>query len=161
MDDLELEAEPMASYLTTATMGEFDLRAYRADGLRFWDAVDPDLYVPITPRTAQFAVSQQSEPSTSACSGRSACRPGCDLSFWVTRDTELDWDFLFVEARGRHRRLDDAPRSERPHLPGHRLLLPGLARAASVPRALPDRERRRDLRSFRHDGRVECHQRGQ
>jgi Peptidase family M1 domain/Peptidase M1 N-terminal domain/Immune inhibitor A peptidase M6 len=92
--------EPMASYLTTATMGEFDLRGYRADGLRFWDAVDPDLYVPITPRTGtQFAVSQQSEPSYKRLQ-RTISVPagGATLSFWVTRDTELDWDFLFVEA---------------------------------------------------------------
>jgi aminopeptidase N len=33
----------MASYLTTATIGEFDLRAYKEDGTRYWDAVDPDL----------------------------------------------------------------------------------------------------------------------
>lgn len=38
--------EPMASYLTTATIGEFDLRAYREKGVRYWDAVDPDLSVP-------------------------------------------------------------------------------------------------------------------
>jgi aminopeptidase N len=35
--------EPMASYLTTATIGQFDLRAYKKNGVRFWDAVDPDL----------------------------------------------------------------------------------------------------------------------
>ena len=27
--------EPMASYLTTASIGEFDLRAYRDDGIRY------------------------------------------------------------------------------------------------------------------------------
>ena len=37
--------EPMASYLATATMGQFDLRRYRtADGLRMYDAFDPDLF---------------------------------------------------------------------------------------------------------------------
>jgi aminopeptidase N len=35
--------EPMAPYLVTLAVGEFDLRAYEADGLAFWDAVDPDL----------------------------------------------------------------------------------------------------------------------
>ena len=41
---------------------------------------------------------------------------GATLSFQVTRDTEPDWDFLFVEAHtaGR-RRLDDAARRQRPH----------------------------------------------
>jgi len=37
--------DPMAPYLATATIGQFDLRAYRTpDGLRMYDAVDPDLY---------------------------------------------------------------------------------------------------------------------
>ena len=37
--------EPMAPYLATATIGQFDLRRYRTpDGLRMYDAVDPDLY---------------------------------------------------------------------------------------------------------------------
>jgi aminopeptidase N len=37
--------EPMASYLATATIGQFDLRQYRtADGLRMYDALDPDLF---------------------------------------------------------------------------------------------------------------------
>jgi aminopeptidase N len=33
--------EPMASYLTTATIGEFEINAYKKKGIRFWDAVDP------------------------------------------------------------------------------------------------------------------------
>jgi len=37
--------DPMAPYLATATIGQFDLRTYRTpDGLRMYDAVDPDLY---------------------------------------------------------------------------------------------------------------------
>jgi aminopeptidase N len=37
--------EPMASYLATATIGQFDLRRYRTpDGLRMYDALDPDLF---------------------------------------------------------------------------------------------------------------------
>jgi aminopeptidase N len=35
--------EPMATYLVTLAVGEFDLREYEADGIRFWDAVDPAL----------------------------------------------------------------------------------------------------------------------
>ena len=44
--------EPMAPYLATATIGQFDLRTYRtADGLRMYDAVDPDLYdEPVDPQ---------------------------------------------------------------------------------------------------------------
>ena len=38
--------EPMASYLTTATVGEFDLHSYEADGISYVDAIDPDLFGP-------------------------------------------------------------------------------------------------------------------
>ena len=33
--------EPMATYLATIAVGEFDLRAYEAGGIAYWDAVDP------------------------------------------------------------------------------------------------------------------------
>jgi hypothetical protein len=92
--------EPMASYLTTATIGEFDLRAYREDGIRYWDALDPDLLVPPTPRTGeQFALSQVANLSYKRLS-RTISVPddGAQLSFWVIRDTEPAWDFMFVEA---------------------------------------------------------------
>jgi aminopeptidase N len=35
--------EPMASYLATATAGQFDMKYYRAGGLRYIDALDPAL----------------------------------------------------------------------------------------------------------------------
>lgn len=94
-------SKPMASYLTTATMGEFDLRAYRSGRIRFWDAIDPDLFSPpAVPRTGeQFAISQRGEPSYKRLA-RTIAVPadGATLSFWITRDTEPDWDFVFVEA---------------------------------------------------------------
>ncbi len=93
--------EPMASYLTTATMGEFDLHAYKKSGLRFWDAIDPDLFDPVAePRTgSQFAISQSSEPSYKRLERTiSVPAAGATLSFWVTRSTEQNWDFMFVEA---------------------------------------------------------------
>jgi aminopeptidase N len=37
-------AEPMATYLTVLAVGQYDVRQYQADGIRFWDAIDPDLY---------------------------------------------------------------------------------------------------------------------
>ena len=93
--------EPMASYLTTATIGEFDLRAYKVDGIRYWDALDPDLFDPVAePRTGeQYAISQQSQPSFKRLA-RTISVPagGATLSFWITRDTEPSWDFVFVEA---------------------------------------------------------------
>jgi aminopeptidase N len=36
--------EPMASYLAMMAIGEFDLRAYRDSGIRYWDGLDPDLF---------------------------------------------------------------------------------------------------------------------
>ena len=44
-------AEPMASYLTTVNIGEFDTRRYRtSDGRWMYDAIDPDLFTePVDP----------------------------------------------------------------------------------------------------------------
>ena len=93
--------EPMASYLTTATIGEFKLNAYRDSGIRFWDAIDTDLFEPAAePRTgSQFAISQVANLSYKRLQ-RTISVPlgGATLSFWVTRDTEQNWDFMFVEA---------------------------------------------------------------
>jgi aminopeptidase N len=36
--------EPMATYLVTLAIGEFDVRDYEADGVQYWDALDPDLF---------------------------------------------------------------------------------------------------------------------
>jgi Peptidase family M1 domain/Peptidase M1 N-terminal domain len=93
--------EPMASYLTTATIGEFDIEAYKVDGVKFWDAMDPDLLAEPKPRTGrQMAISQISEPAWKRLT-RTITVPatGGDLSFWVRRETEPNWDFFFVEAR--------------------------------------------------------------
>jgi Peptidase family M1 domain/Peptidase M1 N-terminal domain len=94
--------EPMASYLTTATIGEFDLRAYREDGIRFWDAIDPNLFDPTgVPRTGQqFALSQRADGSYKRLT-RTIAVPagGATMLFWIKRDTEPNWDFVFVEVR--------------------------------------------------------------
>ena len=91
----------MASYLTTMTVGEFDLRAYRADGVKYWDAVDPNLYDPIAvPRTGlQMALSQQASSSYKRLTQTIDVPEGdSTLRFWVNRDTESGYDFFFVEA---------------------------------------------------------------
>ena len=41
---------PMASYLATVDVGELDFDGYRKAGLRYLDAVDPDLYDPVAAR---------------------------------------------------------------------------------------------------------------
>ena len=93
--------EPMASYLTTATIGGFDLSSYKRDGIRYWDAIDNDLLAPpASPRTGRrFAISQRGMPSYKRLQ-RTISVPsgGATVSFWVTRDTEPNWDFFFVEA---------------------------------------------------------------
>lgn len=93
--------EPMASYLTTATIGEFDLREYKVEGIRYWDAIDPDVLTKPEPRTGdQFALTQADLLSYKRLT-RVIDVPaeGAQLSFWMVRDTEPSWDFAFVEAR--------------------------------------------------------------
>jgi Peptidase family M1 domain/Peptidase M1 N-terminal domain/Immune inhibitor A peptidase M6 len=92
--------EPMAPYLVTATVGEYDLRAYRAGGIRYWDAFDPDLFnETAAPRTGtQYAISQRGDIAYKRLA-RTIDVPanGARMSFWVTRDAE-SFDHLFVEA---------------------------------------------------------------
>ena len=94
--------EPMASYLATTTIGQFDLRSYTRDGIPYVDAIDRDLYTPTAlPRTGKrYAFSQQADVSYQRLT-RTVQVPssGARLSFWMARDTEQDWDFAFVEAR--------------------------------------------------------------
>ena len=98
-------AEPMASYLTTATVGRFDLRTYQADGIDYWDAIDPALLTPLArPRTgAQYALTQKTAADVASYKrlSRRVAVParGGSLAFSIARDTEPDWDFVFVEAR--------------------------------------------------------------
>ncbi len=94
--------EPMASYLATASVGQWDLNQYRAGRINYLDALDPDLFDPVAePRTgANFAWSQAVVSSYKRLT-RTITVPdgGAQLSFWLTRDTEPNWDFAFVEAR--------------------------------------------------------------
>jgi hypothetical protein len=100
--------EPMATYLATATVGNFDLRASRHGKIKLWDAVDPALYEPLAAaRTgSRFLYSGQADSSYKRLT-RTIAVPagGASVSFWVTRDTEQPWDFFFVEAH--HPGVDD------------------------------------------------------
>jgi hypothetical protein len=92
--------EPMASYLTTVDIGQFDIKAYRSSGIRIWDALDPDLFASPSPTTgSRFAISQAANYSYKRLA-RTIAVPagGGQLSFKVDRDTEAGWDFRFVEA---------------------------------------------------------------
>jgi hypothetical protein len=97
--------EPMATYLAFMAIGQFDVHAYAAGGLNYWDAIDTALLEPIAPAVspesgAQFLYSQISEPAYKRVT-RTISVPagGATVSFDVHRDTEPGWDFLFVEAR--------------------------------------------------------------
>ena len=93
--------EQMASYLATVDVGQFRLDGYRQGGIRYLDAIDPDLFDPVaTPSTgSQFALSQQDDDSYKRLM-RTIDVPagGADVAFTITRDTEETWDFVFVEA---------------------------------------------------------------
>ena len=109
--------EPMASYLTTVDIGQFDIKAYRESGVRYWDALDPDLFDGPAPATgSRFAISQAANFSYKRLA-RTIAVPagGGQLSFKVDRDIETNWDFMFVEAR--HVGMDDW--TTLPDLNGH------------------------------------------
>ena len=99
---------PMAPYLATVDIGEFDLTEYsdprgRPGGIDYVDAVDTDLLTPVAPHTGtRFAFSQAApEGATFKRLRRTIAVPGggATLSFWVNRQTETNWDFVAVEAR--------------------------------------------------------------
>ncbi|SNY37478.1 M1 family metallopeptidase [Paractinoplanes atraurantiacus] len=95
------ERAPMASYLATATVGEFRTTSYTKNGLKFFDAIDPDLFVRPPARTGtHLAISGVGEPSYKRLT-RTIAVPatGGRMTFWVSRETESDWDYFFVEAR--------------------------------------------------------------
>ena len=92
--------EPMATYLATVDIGAFDIHAYRSHGIRYWDAVAPALLDPVAAPTtgSQFALSGQADSSYKRLL-RTIHIPagGATVGFKITRDTEPEWDFVFVE----------------------------------------------------------------
>ena len=93
--------DPMASYLTTVDVGEFRLSGYRSGGIRYADAIDPDLFDPLAaPSTGtRFAVSQAADSSYKRLMHTiDVPAGGATVGFTITRDTEANWDFAFVEA---------------------------------------------------------------
>jgi hypothetical protein len=94
--------EPMASYLATVAVGEFDVDTYRSGQVRFSDALDPDLFGPLAaPQTGTaLAWSQAADSSYKRLSTTiSVPEAGARLSFSTYRLTEPGADFFFVEAR--------------------------------------------------------------
>jgi hypothetical protein len=135
---------PMASYLATVDVGEFDITAYRRDGIRYLDAIDPDLFdPPAKPSTGtRFAVSQLAESSYKRLAHSiSVPAGGASVAFDMTRNTEFDWGLrLRGGPHGRPGRLDHAARHPRSHQPGHRQVVSGVAGPPSLhQQPLPDR----------------------
>ena len=154
----------MASYLATATIGEFDLTPTRPTASVL--GRDRPRPVPAAPHRAPASAMSRSRQLASVLQATAAddrrARRRRELSFWVDRDTEPNWDFFFVEAHTAG--TDDwttLPRPERPHAARTPASSARLARAAPVPRALPDRRRRRHVRADGHDRRLACGERAE
>jgi hypothetical protein len=93
--------EPLAPYLATASIGQFELHAYEVDGIKYWDAIDPGLLTEPKPRTgARYALTRSGQRSYKRLK-RTLDVPagGATLSFWIHRETEPAADYFFVEAR--------------------------------------------------------------
>ena len=92
--------EPMAAYLSTATIGQFDISTRTVGGRPYIDAIDPDLLKRPKPRTgSRYAVTGVTQPGYQRLL-RTIAVPagGAQLSFHVTRDTQPGADFFLVEA---------------------------------------------------------------
>jgi hypothetical protein len=98
----EWEADdPMATYLATMNTGEFEIDAYRRNGIRYWDAIDPDLLAPLAEPTSgtRLLLSGQADSSWKRLTRTITVGDGgATVGFTVNRATEAGWDFLFVEA---------------------------------------------------------------
>ena len=133
--------DPMASYLATATIGQFNLDHRRVHGISYWDAIDPSLFVRPEPRTGDRYAITGGDDSAYKRLSRVIEVPagGGELSFHVTRDTEPSWDRFFVEAR----QVGSGAWTTLPDGNGHTsqgtgFSCPGWARPASVPQPLPE-----------------------
>ena len=112
--------EPMASYLATASVGQWDFNEYRAGRINYLDALDPDLFDPVAePRTgSQFRVVpgggqflQTADPNHR--------RPGRRGAAVLLADPRYRAQLGFRLRGGPHRRrrrLDHSARCQRAHL---------------------------------------------
>ena len=90
----------MAAYLSTATIGQFEISTRTVGGRPYIDAIDPDLLKrPKPPTGSRFAVTGIAQPGYQRLL-RTIDVPagGAKLSFAVHRDSEPGADFFFVEA---------------------------------------------------------------
>ena len=93
--------EPMASYLTTVGIGDYDVTTYAEDGLLFHDAVDGALPGKLSaPSTgSRLAIAPGSNDAYQRLARRiDVPQEGATISFDLARDTEPGFDYVFVEA---------------------------------------------------------------
>ncbi len=91
---------PMTTYLATVDVGHFDMTEYEQGGIAYANAIDTSLFAPFaTPSDgSQFAYSQiDSLTYKRLLRAIEVPAAGGSLTFDVTRDTETEWDFFFVE----------------------------------------------------------------
>ena len=97
------EQAPMATYLAFIAVGQFDVRSYQQDGIKYWDAIDSvfmgDQAPAITPDDGDaFLYSQVGDWAYKRLTHViNVPAGGADVSFRANRDTEQAWDHLFVE----------------------------------------------------------------
>jgi hypothetical protein len=95
------ETAPMASYLATVSVGNYDVHAYTANGVHYTDAVDSGLDAPeYTPRTgSRMLYSQAGDPAYKRISHVvDVPASGGSLSFYANLNTGENDGYLFVEA---------------------------------------------------------------
>ena len=93
--------DPMASYLATVNVGEFDLDFYRDGGIRYADAIDPDLFEPLGVPTdgTQLAISQDADNAYKRLLHLiDVPAGGATVVVHDSRRHGADWDYAFVEA---------------------------------------------------------------
>ena len=151
-------AEPMATYLATASVGKFQLNRYKKDRISYVDAIDPDLFKPVvTARTGRnFAWSHSNLNSyTRLMRTISVPTSGATLSFGLQRDIEPQFDFAFVEARLTGAASWTTLRDGNGHTTDSAgNCMPRPAGASPVPETLSDRQGRRDVHIIRQYGTV-------
>jgi hypothetical protein len=100
--------EPMASYLATMMIGQFEMDSYRDGGIDYWDAIDASLFQPPGPIAPQISPTDGEQMLFSGVGEPVYKRltrvidvpaGGTTLSFDTFHDTEPAFDFLFVEKR--------------------------------------------------------------
>ncbi len=93
--------DPMAPYLATAAIGQFDVRSYVSDGITFWDAIDVTLFETPKPRSGtHYLASGTSDAANYQRLTRTISVPksGGRLTFKAYRGDDFSEETFIVEA---------------------------------------------------------------